>query len=353
MEIEAGASACHGVAQAAVLALRRGRRADSARARAPTSPASAATTAIRRSCAASSRLRVPAYMLARGDRVFVDAFAAQTPSGKDRPRGAGGESRRPNRRRRAWSTRRATRIERAVARRFADLLAARARSAATTILPATAATRCWGSELQIAACARAFRRATSATQHADATVAGIAAEVRERLGPARRRARAPMPVIVPLWRQAGTRRSFLVHGRHGQAFVSPHFMRLLGDEQPVCAFQARGARRPRAPHPTVEANGRTTICARCRPCARRAPYFIGALCAGAYVAAAMARALRRDAGEAVLPLLLLDPPERLLHGGLRADERGDASSPRCRRAARAAARRPDDADYLRTVRRVR
>jgi thioesterase domain-containing protein len=44
------------------------------------------------------------------------------------------------------------------------------------------------------------------------------------------------------------------------------------------------------------------------------PYFLGALCAGAYIAAAMARSLR-EAGESVLPLLLLDPPDRLLHGG--------------------------------------
>jgi hypothetical protein len=39
------------------------------------------------------------------------------------------------------------------------------------------------------------------------------------------------------------------------------------------------------------------------------PYFIAALCAGALVAVAMAHLLR-DAGEQVLPLLLLDPPGR-------------------------------------------
>jgi thioesterase domain-containing protein len=40
----------------------------------------------------------------------------------------------------------------------------------------------------------------------------------------------------------------------------------------------------------------------------RGPYFIGALCAGALIAAVMARSLRQ-AGESVLPLLLFDPPD--------------------------------------------
>jgi thioesterase domain-containing protein len=44
------------------------------------------------------------------------------------------------------------------------------------------------------------------------------------------------------------------------------------------------------------------------------PYFLGSLCAGAYIAAVMARRLREE-GEVVLPLLLLDPPESLLHQG--------------------------------------
>src|SRR5262249_25263773 len=39
------------------------------------------------------------------------------------------------------------------------------------------------------------------------------------------------------------------------------------------------------------------------------PYFLGGLCAGALVAIVMAQRLRAE-GESVLPLLLLDPPER-------------------------------------------
>lgn len=44
------------------------------------------------------------------------------------------------------------------------------------------------------------------------------------------------------------------------------------------------------------------------------PWFIASLCAGVYVAAEMARTLR-EAGETVLPLLLLDPPNDVNHPG--------------------------------------
>jgi thioesterase domain-containing protein len=86
-------------------------------------------------------------------------------------------------------------------------------------------------------------------------------------------------------------------------------MRLLGDDQPVWAFQARGLDATGAPHPTVEAMAAHYLdeMQRQQP---TGPYFLGALCAGAYVALAMARTLR-DAGKRVLPLLLLDPPDRV------------------------------------------
>ena len=45
---------------------------------------------------------------------------------------------------------------------------------------------------------------------------------------------------MPLWQSGRQPPLFIVHGRHGQAFVSPHFMKLLGNDQPVWAFQARG-----------------------------------------------------------------------------------------------------------------
>jgi thioesterase domain-containing protein len=144
--------------------------------------------------------------------------------------------------------------------------------------------------------------------HEDGSVSRLAAAVRTaRVTPADSRA---MPVLIPLWQQGTAVPLFLVHGRHGQAFVSAHFMKLLGNDQPVWAFQARGLDGRDDPHETVEAMAEDYLAA-LRDVRPRGPYFIGALCAGAYVAAEMARMLA-SAGEVVLPLLLLDPPERLV-----------------------------------------
>jgi amino acid adenylation domain-containing protein len=144
--------------------------------------------------------------------------------------------------------------------------------------------------------------------HRDATVAGIAARVRRALTEAPQVALA-MPMLLPLWQAGSAVPLFMVHGRHGQAFVSPHFMKLLGDDQPVWAFQARGLDGRSAPHPTIEAMVDDYV-AEVRKVRPHGPYFIGGLCVGCFVAAAMGTRLRA-AGEEVLPLLLLDPPNRV------------------------------------------
>lgn len=147
--------------------------------------------------------------------------------------------------------------------------------------------------------------------HEDATVRGIAFGVRRELAsPPRSR---PMPVLISLWRGGRATPLFLVHGRNGQAFVSPHFLQILGNDQPVWAFQARGLDGSSDPHASVEAMAEEYLAAmrRERP---QGPYFLGSLCAGAYVVAVMARMLRRD-GETVLPLLLLDPPNSVHQPG--------------------------------------
>jgi amino acid adenylation domain-containing protein len=149
--------------------------------------------------------------------------------------------------------------------------------------------------------------------HQGATVARIAADVRAAAESARRP--GPLPVLVPLWQSGGETPLFIVHGRHGQAFVGAHFMQLLGDDQPVWAFQARGLDGLSEPHATVEDMAADYL-RELRAQRPRGPYFLGGLCAGAYVAVAMARALR-GAGETVLPLLLLDPPN---NGRMRAYE---------------------------------
>jgi thioesterase domain-containing protein len=143
--------------------------------------------------------------------------------------------------------------------------------------------------------------------HEDATVAGIAARITASRGPTRTEARS-MPVMFPLRERGDAPPLFLVHGRLGQALVSPHFLRLLGDDQPVWAFQARGLDGLCDPHPTIEAMADDYLAEMRRLCPD-GPYFIGALCAGALIALVMARQLRA-AKQTVLPLLLLDPPER-------------------------------------------
>jgi thioesterase domain-containing protein len=157
-----------------------------------------------------------------------------------------------------------------------------------------------------------------------------------------------MPVLIPLWRQGGAVPLFLVHGRHGQAFVSPHFMKLLGDDQPVWAFQARGLDGRDEPHATIGDMAAHYLAA-LREVRPHGPYFLGALCAGAYIAAAMARALA-SSGELVLPLLLLDPPEHLRKAGYSGmSEERFVQKMRARRARGGSAGPTDDPGYMKRV----
>lgn len=141
----------------------------------------------------------------------------------------------------------------------------------------------------------------------DTTVAGVASGIRASRA-ASSGAIAPLPVLIPLRTSGSATPLFLVHGRLGQALVSPHFLKLLGEDQPVWAFQVRGLDGIQPPHATIEAMAADYV-DEMRARQPHGPYFIAALCAGALVAVAMAHRLR-DAGESVLPLLLLDPPGR-------------------------------------------
>jgi thioesterase domain-containing protein len=79
------------------------------------------------------------------------------------------------------------------------------------------------------------------------------------------------------------------------------------------------------------------------------PYFLGSLCAGVYIATAMARSLRA-AGEAVLPLLLLDPPSSVLHRGYSSlTEEQFVSKMKARRASGRSAGPVDDPEYMKAV----
>ncbi|HEY1329555.1 MAG TPA: AMP-binding protein [Casimicrobiaceae bacterium] len=148
--------------------------------------------------------------------------------------------------------------------------------------------------------------------HEDATVAGIAARIRRAQASGENHERK-MPVMLPLWRNGAAIPLFIVHGRNGQAFVSPHFMRLLGDDQPVWAFQARGLDGKSEPHTSIEAMADEYL-AEMRKVRPHGPYFLGSLCAGVFIVTIIARKLR-EAGETVLPLLLLDPPNSVFQPG--------------------------------------
>jgi hypothetical protein len=73
----------------------------------------------------------------------------------------------------------------------------------------------------------------------DTTVSGVASMLR-RLGAASSSCAALSPVLVPLRERGIGPILFLVHGRLGVSIVSPHFLGLLGDDQPAYGFQSRG-----------------------------------------------------------------------------------------------------------------
>ena len=139
----------------------------------------------------------------------------------------------------------------------------------------------------------------------EATVAGVAQAMRSLAAKASQDARL-MPVILPL-RKGGTWPIlFLVHGRRGQAHVSKRFLELIGDDQPLYAFQARGVDGIQQPHKTIQAMAEDYVAAM-RSVQPRGPYFVSGLCSGSYIAVKIAQILRLS-GERVSPLVLVDPP---------------------------------------------
>ena len=123
---------------------------------------------------------------------------------------------------------------------------------------------------------------------------------------------------------------------------------MLGNDQPVWAFQARGLDGLREPHTTIEAMAADYL-GELRKVRPHGPYFLGALCAGALIAAEMARSLR-EAGETVLPLLLLDPPSHALQGGyLQMTEERFVNKMKTRAAMGGIAAPVDDPGYMKAV----
>jgi amino acid adenylation domain-containing protein len=301
MEVEAGLSMCPGVIKAAVLAKADDRLLESERLVAyvvTRSPDDRVAQTIRRHLAD----RLPWYMVPSG-MVFVDDLP-MTASGKVDRAALSNMELHSDLPLRVFAPPQDD-IEQAVAAIFADLMKMDAvgRDDDFFLLGGDSLL---GVELQTQIADR--YGVVVGNFHEDATVARIAHTIRrDRSMPAT--ARRGFPTLQPLWQQGSYVPMFLVHGRNGQAFVSPHFMQLLGNEQPVWVFQARGLDGTREPHARVEEMAFDYL-AELRKQRPHGPYFIASLCAGALIAAIMARSLRA-AGETVLPLLLLDPPDEV------------------------------------------
>lgn len=298
-EVEAALCACPGVAKAAVLAVGGGPEKEAARLVAyavATKGGERDPVHVRRHLAKC----LPAYMLPTV-LAFLDAFPL-TSSGKiDRTALAAIE---PPQNERSSEPPRDS-VEQTIARLFGEILSQPSVNRHDDFF------LLGGDSLSLVELQTLLRDAfgVSLTNiYDDPTVSGIAAEIRACGTGASSAEVRSLPIMFPLRERGSAPPLFLVHGRLGQALVSPHFLRLLGDEQPVWAFQARGLDGLEAPHATIEAMA-THYLAEMRKRRPKGPYFIGSLCAGALIAVAMARMLE-DVGEPVLPLLLLDPPER-------------------------------------------
>jgi amino acid adenylation domain-containing protein len=299
-EIEAALTACPGVSRAAVVQLSGdpGLHAERLVAYlAVDSDADRDALSIRRHLAT----RIPSYMFPR-DYLFLDALPL-TSSGKvdrralaslalpDTAELLGGEPPRND-------------IERGVAAIFEELLKIEPIGWRADFF------RLGGDSLSLVRLQAELRDTfgvAPANPYDDLTVGGIASAILRAQAAAPGSPRA-IPVLVPLRQRGSAPPLYLVHGRLAQALVSPHFLDLLGDDQPVWAFQARGLDGMQEPHATIEAMAADYV-DEIRGRQPDGPYFLGALCIGVFVALAMARRLRA-AGEIVLPLLLLDPPVR-------------------------------------------
>jgi len=138
--------------------------------------------------------------------------------------------------------------------------------------------------------------------HEDASVKGVAEWLRAH----RTSGEIQAPIVLSVRTEGTNPPLFVVHGRRGQAHVGPHFLELLGRDQPLYALQARGLDGRQEPHRSVEAMAAEYVAAiqKVQP---KGPYFIGGFCAGSYVAIEVARLLYRQ-GEKFYAPLLIDPP---------------------------------------------
>jgi len=338
MEIEAALAGCPGVVRSAVLAEAGDAQTDSAQlvAYVEAGPDVVRDPAdVRRHLAA----RVPLHMLPATVRYV--ASMPLTIGGKiDRLRVGDAEILAP----RVPTSSPCDEIERGVARVFEALLGVESVGADDDFF-LLGGDSLMGAELQLRIAERFGVRVDNF--HANTTVAGLAAAIRHERSRSAARVH-DMPIMLPLWRSGSEIPLFIVHGRHGQAFVSPYFMRLLGDDQPVWAFQARGLDGASTPHASIDAMADDYL-AEMRKVRPHGPYLLGSLCAGVFIVTIMARRLR-EMGEAVLPLLLLDPPNSVFQPGyLNLSQQQFEDKMRARKAAGGSGGPVGDPSYMQAL----
>ncbi|HUF61649.1 MAG TPA: amino acid adenylation domain-containing protein [Verrucomicrobiales bacterium] len=141
----------------------------------------------------------------------------------------------------------------------------------------------------------------------NSTISGITAFVRRMQTLPSAAVPAVHPCLVALRRSGSKPPLFLTHGAKGQAFVSPHFLEILGSDQPVYAYQATGLERCRMPRNSIVDMAAEYLRA-LRAVQPEGPYFLGSICVGGVVTLEMAQQAV-SAGDAVGPLLLIDPPK--------------------------------------------
>lgn len=139
----------------------------------------------------------------------------------------------------------------------------------------------------------------------DSTVAGMSKCI-DMFSLEKERIVAKPKILLPLCTTGTKPILFLIHGMNGQAFVSPYFLKVLGEDQPVFAFQASGLEKSWRQFPTIKKMADQYINAM-REVQPAGPYLIGSTCAGGVVSFEMAHQLRAH-GETVGPLIMIDPP---------------------------------------------
>ncbi len=112
-------------------------------------------------------------------------------------------------------------------------------------------------------------------------------------------------VLVPLRAEGSKPPFFLVHGV-GLPTLRGTFVENLDPAQPIYLFQHRGLDGKTAPNRTIEAMAADYIVAM-REVRPEGPFFVGGVCAGAFVALEMAHQLT-GRGESAPMIFLVDPP---------------------------------------------